>query len=400
MRNSRRDIAEFVSGGIFAAILFFTLTLLEGVLASSPSSDYAKGIAVISAKISGFGGLNGREAQKSPPGENAEITDAGGPPSAPKAGLDARAAQELIRLGGFGGWDIEAAPQEIQESGGNAEEPKDEEGLPYPDDIDGRDGRIVRKTYTYRTSTTYLELPGGGLLRNCTDIDSGYLLEQCAREPDFGFDPSAGPLVLIMHTHTTESYEPRERDYYDADFSSRTTDLEKSVAAVGEAIAEGLEDAGIGVIHDKTVHDYPRYTGAYDRSAETVKEYLEKYPSIKIVIDVHRDAIEEDGVRYAPAAEINGQSAAQVMIICGCTNVPQYRYNLRTAARLQSQMETDWPGLTRPILFDERNYNQELTHGSFLIEMGSNANSLGEAVYSGELVGKSLARVILGLRGY
>ena len=82
------------------------------------------------------------------------------------------------------------------------------------------------------------------------------------------------------------------------------------------------------------------------------------------------------------------------MIICGCTNVPQYRYNLRIASRLQSEMEADWPGLTRPLLFDERNYNQELTHGSFLIEMGSNANSLGEAVYSGELVGKSLAEVI------
>ena len=117
------------------------------------------------------------------------------------------------------------------------------------------------------------------------------------------------------------------------------------------------------------------------------------------MIDVHRDAIEDNKIRYAPAAEIDGRSAAQVMIICGCKNVPQYRYNLRIASRLQSQMERDFPGLTRPILFDERNYNQEMTHGSFLIEMGSNANSLDEAIYSGELVGKSLARVIKALAG-
>lgn len=396
MKNNRRRFFDFASGGAFALAIFTALTTLSGILAAIPSSGYAEGLAVISARFSGFPSEK-QSKEDSAVSDSPDSTDS--EKKAEEDKINPRLAGELIRLSGLGGWDIEAAPQETEEAEEQDEVSDEADGLPYPGDIDSNDGKIIRKTYTYRPSTTYLELPGGGLLRNCTDIDSSYLLEQCAKEPDFDVSVFKEPLVLIMHTHTTESYEPYQRDYYDSDFSSRTTDLSKSVVAVGEAISSELEALGIGVIHDETVHDYPHYTGAYDRSAMTVEDYLKKYPSIKIVIDVHRDAIEEDGTRYAPAVEINGRSAAQVMIICGCTNVPQYRYNLRIASRLQSKMETDWPGLTRPILFDERNYNQEMTHGSFLIEMGSNANSLDEAIYSGELVGKSLAGVIEDLAG-
>lgn len=391
MKKHEKQSTEIAFGALTAAVVFTTLTLLSGMLCGIPGSKYGEGLAVMSAKLNFLFGehddaAEGAEMQKAAP-ENIPYKQ---PPVSPKL------ARELLSLSGFGGWDIESAPEETEPKSDPEELPADDysDDLPYPTDINSRDGKIVRKTYTYFSSETFLELPGGGLLRNCTDIDGTYLLEQASRAPDFSPDLSGEPFVLIMHTHTTESYEPYIRDFYDEDFTSRTTELEKSVTEVGERIAEQLKNAGIGVIHDTTVHDYPRYTGAYDRSAETVREYLEKYPSIKIVIDVHRDALEEDGVRYAPAVDVSGRSAAQVMIICGCTNVPQYRYNLRIASRLQSQLESDAPGITRPILFDERNYNQEMTHGSFLIEMGSNANSLDEALYSGEIVGKSLAEVI------
>ena len=368
-----QSFKNFIFGAITAVTVFVSLTLFSAALLANPSSRFGEGLAVLSARLGSL---------PSPTDPNPSS-----PPEKRPSNINPRLARELISLSGFGGWDIEAAPSETEYS-------DDDEGLAYPEDLSGEDGKIVRKTYTYHPSGTYLELPGGGLLRNCTDIDSAYLLEQASRAPDFSPSPEDGPLVLIMHTHTTESYEPEAREHYSASYNSRTTELDKSVAAVGEKIARELEAAGIGVIHDTTIHDYPHYTGAYDRSAVTVAEYLRDYPSIKIVIDVHRDAIEENSVRYAPVVDINGRQAAQVMIICGCTNVPQYRYNLRIASRLQSRMETDFPGLTRPILFDERNYNQEMTHGSFLIEMGSSANSLDEALYSGELVGKALAEVI------
>ena len=258
-------------------------------------------------------------------------------------------------------------------------------------------GPIVRKTYTYEPSGSIIELPFGGLLRNCTDITNDYLLNQCERDTAQVITDLSKPTVLIMHTHTTEGYESQKSEFYNEYDSSRSTDLTKTVVAVGEKIAQKLEEAGVGVIHLTEMFDYPEYSGAYDRSCEKIIKILEENPSIQIVIDVHRDAIESEGVRYAPVTEIDGKTAAQVMIICGCMNVPQYRYNLRLASRLQGIMETNYPGLTRPILFDERNYNQELTKGSILLEMGSHANSLDEALYSGELVGECLKQLVLEL---
>ncbi|MCD7822710.1 MAG: stage II sporulation protein P [Oscillospiraceae bacterium] len=299
--------------------------------------------------------------------------------------------ENLVGLSGV--WELDEAPEEIEVPVDETEEPSSP--LPYPSVFNTLGGEIIRKTYSYSETSTTVTLPGGGMLRNSTEIDTEYLLSEAGKAVDFTIDVDSGePQVLIIHTHTTESYEPYSRTRYDDTFNSRTTDLDKSVVAVGNEIAEALEAAGIAVIHDTELYDYPQYTGAYDRSSEAIEEYLEEYPSIKIVIDVHRDAIESDGVRYAPICEIDGETAAQVMIIVGCLNVPGYRYNLRFASLLESKLESDYPGLTRPILFTERNYNQELTHASILIEVGSSANSIDEAVYAGKLVGMGLSELL------
>ena len=117
------------------------------------------------------------------------------------------------------------------------------------------------------------------------------------------------------------------------------------------------------------------------------------------MLDVHRDAIiANDGTITAPVAEIDGKTAAQVMLIAGCDNGkmnhPNYLKNLSFAAALQTQMESDHPGLTRPVLFDYRYYNQSLTTGSLLIEVGGHANTLAQALYSAELIGDSLGRLL------
>lgn len=170
---------------------------------------------------------------------------------------------------------------------------------------------------------------------------------------------------------------------------------------VGDHIAAQLEASGIGVVHSDAVHDYPSYTGSYARSAETVKGILARYPSIKVVLDIHRDAIGSGGIIKQPVAEINGRKASQVMIISGCDDgtmgMPNYMQNFRFASLLQQQMETDYPGLTRPILFDYRKYNQDLTTGSLLIEVGSHGNTLEQSAYAGDLIGSSLARALLQL---
>ena len=269
---------------------------------------------------------------------------------------------------------------------------------PYPESIEDHDGTITSVHYGTLKGDDYIDLDVAGQVRNVTDVPNEKLLAESRLAPDIRIEKNSDPQILIMHTHTTESYEPYERDFYDSSFISRTTDERMNMAAVGDAIAEQLEEAGISVIHDTTMHDYPSYNGSYDRSRETVQKILEEYPSIKIVLDIHRDAIERsDGERIAPVAEINGRNAAQVMIISGCDDgtmdMPDYMKNFRFACALQRQLESSYEGLTRPILFDYRKYNQDLTTGSILIEVGGHANSIDQAVYSGELIGRSLAEL-------
>lgn len=267
---------------------------------------------------------------------------------------------------------------------------------PYPESLESRDGVISALTYGFYQGDDYITLDGGGQVRNMTSVSNDVLLEESRKPYDFNVERNGEPQVLIMHTHETESYEPYTRDFYDSSFTSRTTDDSMNMAAVGDKIAEQLEGAGIGVIHDVTKHDYPSYNGSYDRSRVTALDILAENPSIKVVLDIHRDAIERsDGTRIAPTVEINGKNAAQVMIISGCDDgtmgMPDYMKNFRFASALQQQLEEDFPGLTRPVLFDYRQYNQDLTTGSILIEVGGHANSIDEALYSGELIGRALA---------
>lgn len=210
---------------------------------------------------------------------------------------------------------------------------------------------------------------------------------------------SDAPQVLILHTHATECYQPWEELLYDPDFAARTTRRDQNMCAVGERMAQVLNAAGVNTLHDTTLHDSPSYTEAYARSAETARRYLEQYPSIKVILDVHRDAIEADGARIKPVWQKNTpaeQSTAQVMIIAGCDNggsvkLPNWQQNLRFAAAWETQMETLYPGLTRPVLCGYRFYNQDLTTGSLLIEVGGHANTLAEAVRAGELAANALA---------
>lgn len=266
------------------------------------------------------------------------------------------------------------------------------------DEYTEKSGSIVSVFYGKYDGDDYISLENGGQVRNLTSLDNSYLTELSEQLPTLDIKADGEPEVLIMHTHTTECYETAEHDYYDENRSCRTLDAEYNMIAVGNMITEQLAAGGIGVIHDTTVHDSPSYNGSYDRSRETVKNILEQYPSVKIVLDIHRDAIERDGERIAPVTEINGKKAAQIMIICGCDdgtmNMPNCAENFKLACLMQSGFERDYPTLTRPVLFDYRHYNQDLTTGSLLIEVGGHANTLEQAKYSGELIGKSLAKTL------
>lgn len=239
---------------------------------------------------------------------------------------------------------------------------------------------------------------GAGYLRNYTSLTFDEIA-QCIVPPEVTLPNTDEPLVLIIHTHATESFEPADADVYDTRNGWRTTDNTQNMVRVGDELAAALEAEGIGVIHDDTQHDYPSYNGSYERSAETIARIMEEYPSIQVILDVHRDGIQQaDGTVLKPVAEINGETAAQLMIISGCDDgtvgLPNWKQNLQFAAAIQNQMEEDYPGLTRPIFFAYRKYNMDVTPCSLLLEFGSNGNTLEEACATARLAGSSIAKVL------
>lgn len=258
-------------------------------------------------------------------------------------------------------------------------------------------GEIQSRFYSQGSGDGYVELAVGSI-KNSTQNTDAELAEAAAAGLPFEVELNADePQVLILHTHATETYQTWDELVYDPDFSARTTDTAQNMCAVGDRMTEILNEAGINTVHDTTLHDSPSYTESYARSAQTARSWLEKYPSIKVILDVHRDAIEtSDGVRLKPLCEIEGQDTAQVMIIAGCdngstVNLPNWKQNLGFAAAWEAEMETLYPGLTRPVLCGYRFYNQDVTTGSLLIEIGGHANTLTEAVRAGEYAARALA---------
>ena len=277
--------------------------------------------------------------------------------------------------------------------------------VPPPEIPEEYRGSLREKQVSGETANPSFERLSDGWLRNYTSLP-GEEIQRILSGPDtLEIPPGDGPAVLIYHTHTTESYEDQTGEFYDTRHSWRSTDNAENMAAVGEVLKEELEKYGISVLHDVTQHDYPSYNGAYDRSRETVKRYLQQYPTLTVLIDLHRDAIlEQDGTIWKVAAEIGGRKAAQMMIIApygeGSTNVPRWRENLRFAAGLTSAIEKECPGLMRPIFFAPRNYNLNLSPAALLFEIGTNGNTLEEAVYTARLIAGPVARYLLEHQAY
>lgn len=236
-------------------------------------------------------------------------------------------------------------------------------------------------------------------VKNSTDYSIDY---PQALSAEFGFEitNTDNPQVLIVHTHTTESYLINDNGYYYTDYPFRTTDSEKNMVAVGNEIVKSLKSNGIGAIQATEIHD-TTYTGSYDRSAETIYKYLEEYPDIKVVFDIHRDAVGYDDERgkYKPTFTYDGKKAAQIMIMCGYDPYDSYGFghwneNLNFALQLQQTAENMYPGMTRPLYFGDFAYNMYINNGSLLIEVGTETNTLEEAKYTGSLLGNVIAKTL------
>lgn len=257
-------------------------------------------------------------------------------------------------------------------------------------------GKVIEKYISpYTAKLSY----NGVYIKNNTSLSIN-IKNLLASKLTFKIEKNNQPQVLIIHTHTTETFLESDAKTYGVNHSSRTTDNNKNMAAIGAVIAKKLNDAGIKTLHDKTQHDYPQYNGSYSRSAQTVNSYLKKYKSIKIVLDLHRDSVTVSGNDKAKlVTKINGKKAAQVMLVMGSqsgsiTNHPNWQENLKLALRLQQTMEAKYPTLARPLSLNSSRYNQSLSKGALLLEFGTDMNSLDEAKYSAELVGNCLVSLL------
>ncbi len=210
------------------------------------------------------------------------------------------------------------------------------------------------------------------------------------------------PAVLIIHTHGSEAYMPDGDDQYIESDPYRTQDKAQSIIRVGDELASELAKRGIAFIHDRNVYDYPSYSGCYNRAYEAIQAYLMEYPSIKIVIDMHRDAIEDkEGNVYRTIAQVGDTTCAQAMFVMG-TNFsglkhPNWKENLKLALHIQDEMNRLYPSLAKPIKLSQYRFNQQATTGSMIVEVGSIGNTLQEALTAVRYFADALSNVVLGL---
>ncbi len=259
-----------------------------------------------------------------------------------------------------------------------------------PDDIVGR-------TMVPGSSSRYVS-QDGIYIYNYTDysLDISQLAADC---PDLDLSQAEGPQILIYHSHATEAYTMDGTDIYEESDDHRTTDPNFNTIRIGEEMKAVFEAAGLEVIHDDTLYDYPVYSGAYDRSAEGIAAILEEYPSIQLVLDVHRDAlVGTEGTVYKTVAG-TVDDCAQIMLVVGSDAGGQthddWRQNLSLAVGIQQQMQDSYGTLIRPIVLRSSRFNQQMRPGgSLLVEVGSHGNTLQEAITAARLFAQTVADLV------
>lgn len=285
-------------------------------------------------------------------------------------------------------------PQERKQPAFEASLPSDEELAQYAKE---HEGEAQYPVYEFNTTLGNCSYEQVQVKNNAsTEID---IAGELKAELGFQLSETDRPQVLIYHTHTSESYLTYDTGYFYESYYSRSSNQKENVCAVGEEIAKQLNAAGIVTLHDTTVHDDPSYSGAYDRSLATIKRYLKKYPTIKVVLDIHRDGIGTDEEKSKPVFTANGRQSAQVMVLAGynadnCEEFRDWEYNLRFALRIQNEASSRYPNMMRPLYFADFMYNMDVNTGSLLIEVGSESNTVEEARYAGFLLGEVLSEVL------
>jgi len=206
------------------------------------------------------------------------------------------------------------------------------------------------------------------------------------------------PAVLIYHSHATESFSPAN---YQETSDYHTLDSSQNMISVGAYLATLLEAQGIRVIHDTSLHDNPSYTDAYTNSRKSVQDYLKAYPTIRLVLDLHRDAYEdENGNQVAQTVFSEGTRVASLMFVVGSDygggDHPQWRENLALALKLQTLINGTCPGICRNINLRSQKFNQDLSPGTLLVEVGAAGNTQAEALRAAQVLADGIGQLAHG----
>lgn len=201
------------------------------------------------------------------------------------------------------------------------------------------------------------------------------------------------PQVLIIHTHGSEAYTLPKGQSYPSTGTYRTNDARYSVIRVGDEVASTLSSYGISVLHDRALYDDPYYDGAYDRAAEAIAAYQEKYPSLTYIIDLHRDAVQDvKGNQYKLVSD--DPTIAQISMVMGSSH-EGWEENLKLAIAVSREVDNAHPTVMRPITLRNSNYNQEAGLGMILVEIGAAGNSLDEATHAGQVFADGFAQAVI-----
>lgn len=209
------------------------------------------------------------------------------------------------------------------------------------------------------------------------------------------------PAVLIIHSHGTEAFTPTEGHTYEEKGGEyRTTDESCNMLALGDELARLLNAAGISTVQDRTYYDYPDYLSSYDNARIGLQSMLDRYPSVKLVIDLHRDSAQrEDGTQWATHATVNGEQSAQIMLVMGTDSYythPQWEQNLSIALKLQAIMEKTHNGVTRPLDLRKQRFNQDLSTGAIIAEIGAAGNTYQDAMNGVSVLAEAIIMLAKG----
>jgi stage II sporulation protein P len=241
-----------------------------------------------------------------------------------------------------------------------------------------------------------------------TEAAAGDIYYACSLRPDLGallekplsWDLTAPePTVLILHTHTTESYTKSGETYQETS-AYRTLDEQYNMLSIGDAVGRILAENGITAVHDRQLHDYPSYNGSYNDARKAIQAYLQEYPGIRLVLDLHRDAADTATGQLRTLANVEGSQTAQLMLVMGTDAAglshPDWQENLALGLKLHTLLQRQYPGLMRPLLLRSQRFNQDMSPGALLVEVGAAGNTHAEALAAAQLLAEGIVQLARG----